>query len=184
MTTRRLTSEHSFASADIARVLFGADEIDSRLSAMGAEISRDYAGLTPVLVAVLKGGAMVLADIIRHITVPVMIDFIAVSSYGPGSRGVVRLLKDLGIDIAGRHVLVVEDVIDTGLTLNYLLRTLRSRGPASLEVAALFDKPVRRLADLRLRYRGFELPDEFVVGYGLDAGEKYRNLPFVCVLKG
>ncbi len=173
----------SFANDEIARVLFDAETIDRRLAEMGAEISRDYDGLTPVLVAVLKGGAMVLADLIRHITVPVVIDFIAISSYGPGSRGVVRLLKDLGIDIAGKHVLVVEDVIDTGLTLNYLLRTLRSRRPASLEVATLFDKRVRRLADLRLRYSGFELPDEFVVGYGLDVGEKYRNLPFVCKLK-
>jgi len=136
-----------------------------------------------VLVAVLKGGAMVLADLARHIGIPVMLDFIAISSYGPESHGVVRLLKDLSIDIAGKHVIVVEDIIDTGLTLNYLLRTLRSRRPASLEVAALFDKPVRRLVNLPLRYRGFQLPDEFVVGYGLDVGEKYRNLPFVCVLK-
>ena len=178
-----MTPDHCYATADIGRVVFDAGAIAGRLAELGAEISRDYSELTPVLVAVLKGGAIAMADCLRHITVPVVIDFIAISSYGPSSGGVVRLLKDLDVDITGRHVLVIEDIIDTGLTLNYLLRTLRARRPASLEVAALFDKPVRRLANLKLRYRGFELGDEFVVGCGLDVGEKYRNLPFVCTLK-
>jgi len=152
---------------------------------MGQAISRDYRGLDPVLVAVLRGGAMVMADVLRAITIPVVVDFIAVSSYGPESRrsGVVRFLKDLDVSIEGRHVLVIEDIVDTGLTLNYILKSLRARRPASLEVGTLFDKPARRLASIALRYRGFELPDEFVVGYGLDFDERYRNLPFVCVLR-
>jgi len=126
-----------------------------------------------------------MADLLRTISIPVVVDFLAVSSYGPASRatGAVRFLKDIEIPVEGRHVILVEDMLDTGLTLNYILRVLRSRRPASLEVAALFDKPARRLANIRPRYRGFELPDEFVVGYGLDLDERYRNLPFLCVLK-
>lgn len=179
------SAAESFASAVIEAVLFDARQIQAKLGEIGAAVSRDYDGLDPVLVAVLRGGAMVMADLLRAITIPVIVDFIAISSYGPASRqsGVVRFLKDLDVSIAGRHVLVVEDIVDTGLTLNYVLKSLRSRRPASLEVGALFDKPGRRLANVRLRYRGFELPDEFVVGFGLDYDEKYRNLPFVCVLK-
>ncbi len=175
----------SYAQDAIKYVLIDAARIHSVLTELGAAISHDYQELEPVLVAVLKGGAMVMADILRAITVPVAVDFIAVSSYGPETRrsGAVRFLKDLDVSVEGRHVLVIEDIVDTGLTLNYILKTIRSRRPASLAVAALFDKPARRLVDIPLKYRGVELPDEFVVGYGLDLDERYRNLPFVCVLK-
>lgn len=175
----------SYARDAIRTVLLDAEQIQAKLREIGAAISRDYEGLDPLLVAVLRGGAMAMADLLRAISIPVLIDFIAVSSYGPASRatGAVRFVKDLEIPIEGRHVILVEDMLDTGLTLNYILRVLRSRRPASLEVAALFDKPARRLANIHPRYRGFELPDEFVVGYGLDLDERYRNLPFLCVLK-
>ncbi len=175
----------SYARDAIRTVLLDAEQIQSKLREIGGAISRDYDGLEPLLVAVLRGGAMVMADLLRAITIPVVVDFIAISSYGPASRasGAVRFLKDIEIPVEGRHVILVEDMLDTGLTLNYILRVLRSRRPASLEVAALFDKPARRLANIRPRYRGFELPDEFVVGYGLDLDERYRNLPFLCVLK-
>ena len=175
----------SYARDAIRTVLLDAAQIQAKQREIGESISRDYDGLEPVLVAVLRGGAMVMADLLRTISIPVVVDFLAVSSYGPASRatGAVRFLKDIEIPVEGRHVILVEDMLDTGLTLNYILRVLRSRRPASLEVAALFDKPARRLANIRPRYRGFELPDEFVVGYGLDLDERYRNLPFLCVLK-
>jgi hypoxanthine phosphoribosyltransferase len=175
----------TYARDAIRTVLLDAEQIQSKLREIGESISRDYDGLEPLLVAVLRGGAMVMADLLRTISIPVVVDFLAVSSYGPASRatGAVRFLKDIEIPVEGRHVILVEDMLDTGLTLNYILRVLRSRRPASLEVAALFDKPARRLANIRPRYRGFELPDEFVVGYGLDLDERYRNLPFLCVLK-
>ncbi len=175
----------SYARDAVRTVLLDAEQIQAKLREIGEAISRDYDGLEPLLVAVLRGGAMVMADLLRAITIPVMVDFIAISSYGPTSRasGAVRFLKDIEIPVEGRHVILVEDMLDTGLTLNYILRVLRSRRPASLEVAALFDKSARRLANIRPRYRGFELPDEFVVGYGLDLDERYRNLPFLCVLK-
>lgn len=152
---------------------------------MGAVISRDYRGKDLHLVAVLKGSVAVVADLLRAITIPVSVDFIAVSSYGPTARpsGAVRLMKDLDQSIEGRHVLVVEDVIDTGLTLNYILRTLRARHPASLEIATLLDKPAHRLIDERIRYIGFTLPDCFVVGYGLDEQQRFRNLPYLAILK-
>lgn len=170
---------------DIDRVLVTQTQIGETIAEMGAAISHDYAGKTPLLVGLLKGCVMTMADLLRAITIPVTVDFMAVSSYGPATRssGVVRILKDLETSVEGRHVLVVEDVIDTGLTLSYILRILRDRHPASLAVGTLMDKPVRRLIDVELKYRGFELPDEFVVGYGLDYAEKYRNLPFVGVLK-
>jgi hypoxanthine phosphoribosyltransferase len=175
----------SFAQADIARILITPDEIQAKIAAWGEAISRDYAGLSPVLVGILKGSVFVLADLLRHITIPVRLDFIAISSYGPQTRhsGVVRLLKDLDHSIEGCHVLVVEDIIDTGLTLSYVLRQLRQRRPASLAVGTLLNKPVRRLVDIPLRYVGFELPDEFVVGYGLDFRGRYRNLPFIATLR-
>ena len=175
----------SYARDAIRTVLLDADQIQAKLREIGDAISHDYDGLEPLLVAVLRGGAMVMADLLRAISIPVVVDFIAISSYGPASRasGAVRFLKDIEIPVEGRHVILVEDMLDTGLTLNYILRVLRSRRPASLEVAALFDKPARRLANIHPRYRGFELPDEFVVGYGLDLDERYRNLPFLCVLK-
>lgn len=175
----------AFARDVVAGVLISAAEIQNKVAEIGAEIAKDYDGLDPIIVSVLKGSAPLIADLLRVIPIPVTIDFIAISSYGPETRttGVVRLLKDLDVSIEGRHVLVMEDIIDTGLTLNYILRTLRARQPASLAVGTLFNKPVRRLVDIPLKYRGFDLPDRFVVGYGLDYQEKYRNLPFLCVLK-
>lgn len=169
----------------ISRVLFTAEQIEQRVLDLGKEVSRDYEGCRPLLVGVLKGVFPFMADLLRAITIPVEVDFIAIASYSASARdqGFVRLQKDLEEPISGRHVLFVEDVIDTGLTLSYLLRNLRSRGPASLQVCALFDKPERRLANIPIHYKGFELPDRFVVGYGLDYRELYRNLPFVGMLK-
>lgn len=172
-------------AADVEDILLTADELQQRVRELGQAISRDYAGLNPLLVGVLKGITIFMADLLRNITIPVEVDFIAVSSYSPETRnkGVVRLVKDLETPIAGRHVLFVEDVIDTGLSLSYLLRTLQTRGPASLEVCVLFNKPKHRLIDIPLKYKGVDLPDRFVVGYGLDYREHYRNLPFVGVLR-
>jgi hypoxanthine phosphoribosyltransferase len=172
-------------SADISEVLLTSSQIQNRVQEMGQAITADYRGKNPLLVGVLKGVLFFMADLLRAVPVPVEVDFIAVSSYTPETRqqGMVRLVKDLEIPIAGRHVLFVEDVIDTGLTLNYILRNLRARQPASLEVCVLFDKPDRRLIEIPLKYKGFDLPDRFVVGYGLDHRERYRNLPFVGLLK-
>jgi hypoxanthine phosphoribosyltransferase len=169
----------------IGQVLFTAEEIEERVQELGWTISRDYAGRNPLLVGVLKGVFIFMADLYRAITIPAEVDFIAISSYSPESRdrGLVRLVKDLETSIAGRHVLFVEDMVDTGLTLSYLLRNLRARDPASLEVCALFNKARRRLIDVPLKYTGFELPDRFVVGYGLDYRERYRNLPALGLLK-
>lgn len=167
----------------ISEVLLSEQQIAKRVTELGAAIAADYAGLTPVLVGVLKGVFIFIADLMRAIDIPFEIDFLAISSYGAQSwPGQVRLIKDLDIDITGRHVLFVEDMIDTGLTLNYLLCTLQERKPASLAVCALFNKPRRRLFALPLRYVGFEIPDRFIVGYGLDYRQLYRNLPFVGVL--
>lgn len=169
----------------ISAILFSAEQIEQKVSELGAQISRDYAGLNPLLVGVLKGVFPFMADLTRSITIPVEVDFMAIASYSPESRqqGVVRLQKDLEQPIEGRHVLFVEDVIDTGLTLNYVLRQLSSRRPASLHVCTMFDKGSRRLINVPIRYKGFALPDRFVVGYGLDYRESFRNLPFVGVLK-
>ena len=171
-------------AADIREVLISAEAIRRRVTEIGEAVSRDYDGLNPLLVGVLKGVVVFMADLLRAITMPVETDFIAISSFSPEARdqGYVRLIKDLDIPITGRHVLFVEDVIDTGLTLRYLLQTLRARQPASLEVCVLFNKPAHRLIDVPLRYKGFDLPDRFIVGYGLDHRERYRNLPFVGVL--
>jgi hypoxanthine phosphoribosyltransferase len=170
---------------DVGRVLITAEQIQDRVLELGRAISHDYADKNPLLVGVLKGVVIFMADLLRAITVPVETDFLAISSYTPDLRdqGVVRLVKDLEIPLTGRHVLFVEDVIDTGLTLSYLLGTLRARQPASLEVCVLFDKPDRRLIEIPLKYRGFQLPDSYVVGCGLDFHERYRNLPFVGLLK-
>lgn len=170
---------------DIQEILITEDQIMARVRELGKEISTDYAGLNPLLVGVLKGVVFFIADLLRAITVPVEVDFMAVSSYSPevSDKGFVRLVKDLEIPIIGRHVLFIEDVVDTGLTLNYLLRNLSMRGPASLEVCVLFNKPKHRLIDIPLKYVGFDLPDRFVVGYGLDYRERYRNLPFIGLLK-
>ena len=169
---------------DVAEILFPEETLQARIAELGAKISEDYRGKDPLLVGVLSGVVLFMADLLRYITIPVQVDFMAISHYTPTpSPGTVRITKDLDHAITGRHVLFVEDVIDTGLTLNYLLRTLRTRDPASLQVCVLFDRPYRRLIDIPLAYQGFELPDRFVVGYGLDMDGYYRNLPFVGVLK-
>ncbi len=172
-------------ASDIQEILIGTEELQLRVAQLGQEISRDYLGRNPLLIGVLKGVVFFLADLLRTITIPVEIDFIAVSSYTPETRdqGYVRMVKDLDISIHDRHVLFVEDVIDTGLTLNYILQNLRARQPASLETCVLFNKPEHRLIEIPIRYKGFDLPDRFVVGYGLDYKEKYRNLPFLGLLK-
>ena len=168
----------------IGEILVQADDLRHRVSQLGAEISRDYAGKDLLLIGVLKGAVFFMADLMRHLTVPCEVDFMAISSYGDAtdSSGIVRILKDLDINIEGRDVLVVEDIIDSGLTLSYLIRNLESREPSSLEVCALLTKPSRREIDVPVRYVGFEIPNKFVVGYGLDFAERYRNLPYVGVL--
>jgi hypoxanthine phosphoribosyltransferase len=171
--------------AGIKEVVVSEVELQDRIRAIGDAISKDYAGKDPVIVGVLKGVLIFMADLLRVITIPVEVDFMAVSSYSSETRqtGLVRVEKDLGVPLQGRHVLFVEDVIDTGLTLNYLLQNMKTRKPASLEVCVLFDKSSNRLIDIPLKYKGFDLPDRFVVGYGLDYRERYRNLPFVGLLK-
>jgi hypoxanthine phosphoribosyltransferase len=165
--------------SDVAAILYPEEEIQARVRAIGQAIALDYAGRSPVLVCILKGAVVFLADLFRQIDLPLRVDFMSISSYGGGSEasgGVVRILKDLDQDIGGEDVIVVEDIIDTGLTLSYLLATLRARQPASLEVCTLLDKSARRIAPLEIKYRGFDCPDRFVVGYGLDHGERYRNI--------
>lgn len=176
---------HSDLHGDIERVAISADEIQSRVKELGERISSDYAGESVLLVAILRGAAIFVADLARSMSDPVEIDFMAVSSYGSATKssGVVRIIKDLEEDIAGRHVLLVEDILDTGLTLKYLLRNLASRKPASLEVVTLLCKEGAQRVQLQCKYVGFEVPDEFVVGYGLDYAERYRNLPYVGILK-
>lgn len=172
-------------SSGVGQVLFTAQEIEQRVRELGAQISADYADRQPILVGVLKGVLLFMADLSRAIDVHVEVDFMAVAGYSPDAHpsGRVRLVKDLQADINGRHVIFVEDMVDTGLTLSYLLRNLRVREPASLEVCALFSKDKRRLIDIPIKYKGFDLPDRFVVGYGLDYREQYRNLPCVGLLK-
>ena len=171
--------------APIGEVLVTADELQRRVGELGEQISRDYAGRSLLLVGVLKGAVFFLSDLMRFIDIPVELDFMAVASYGSAtdSSGVVRILKDLDTAIEGRDVLIVEDIVDSGLTLQYLMRNLGSRNPRTLEVCALLNKPERRKVDLPTRYVGFEIPDRFVVGYGLDYEEQHRNLPFVAVLE-
>lgn len=170
---------------DIREILFTEEEIHERTAQLGDSISQDYQEKDLLLVNVLKGGVIFLADLIRHITIPVDIDFMAISSYGPSTEtfGIVKLVKDLEESVSARDILVVEDVIDTGLTLSYLLRNLESRNPKSLRVCTLLDKSVRRIPDIPIHYKGFDVPDVFVVGYGLDYDQKYRNLPFIGILK-
>jgi len=164
-------------------VVIGEDELRRRVGELGAEISRDYAGRIPVLVSVLKGSFVFLADLSRAITLPINLDFMAITRYGAGKRGgVVRIEKDLDLPITGRDVLFIEDIVDTGLTLGYLVRNLQAREPASLAICTLLDRRVRRLANLPIRYIGFEVPDRFLVGYGLDNREQYRNLPYLGAL--
>jgi hypoxanthine phosphoribosyltransferase len=168
----------------VGEVLVGEQDLQRRVRELGARISADYKGRDLVMIGVLKGAVLFLADLMRSLTVPCEIDFMAVSSYGSStdSSGVVRILKDLEAPIEGRDVLVVEDIIDSGLTLHYLMKNLRARNPASLEVCALLTKPERRRIDLPIRYVGFEIPNRFAIGYGLDHGQRYRNLPYVAAL--
>jgi hypoxanthine phosphoribosyltransferase len=170
---------------DVSEVLLTEEQVQTRVRALGAQLSVDYAGRSPVLVSVLKGSIVFLADLVRAMDVPLSVDLMEVSSYGSGTEtsGQVRILKDLSGPIEGRDVVVVEDIIDTGLTLNYLLRYLTERSPASIRVCCLLDKPARRLAEIEIDYRGFSIPDRFVVGYGLDFNEQYRNLPYIGVLR-
>ncbi len=175
---------HVELEAGVSGILIDQERLQARVREIGSEISADYAGRDLLLVGVLKGAVFFMADLMRAISVPCEIDFMAISSYGASndSSGVVRILKDLDINIEGRHVLVVEDIIDSGLTLSYLVRNLESREPASLGVCALLTKPERREIEVEVRYVGFEIPNRFVVGYGLDFAERYRNLPYLGVL--
>jgi hypoxanthine phosphoribosyltransferase len=173
-------------TADVSEILLNEEQIQAKVLELGRRISDDYAGRELTLVSVLKGSLPFMADLMRSITIPVQIDLMEVSSYGGAateSSGLVRILKDLSSSIDGRHVLIVEDIIDTGLTLNYLVRYLRGKNPASLKICTLLDKPARRIVEIAIDYRGFEIPDRFVIGYGLDYGEAYRNLRFVGVLR-
>jgi hypoxanthine phosphoribosyltransferase len=172
-------------TAAVSEILIEEETLQSRIAELGAEIGDDYRGRDLLLVGVLKGAVFFMADLMRRIDIPCEVDFMAISSYGAGidSSGVVRILKDLDMSIEGRNVLVVEDIIDSGLTLSYLLRNLEAREPASLEICALLTKPARREIDIHCRYTGFEIPNRFVIGYGLDFAERYRNLPFVGVLR-
>ncbi|HJR19902.1 MAG TPA: hypoxanthine phosphoribosyltransferase [Actinomycetota bacterium] len=172
-------------NGDIDRILVTDDEIQSKVSELGKQISEDYRGKDLLMIGVLKGAFMLMSDLARHITIPLELDFMAVSSYGSATKtsGVVRIMKDLDLDISGRDVLIVEDIIDSGLTLSYLMKNLRARKPASLEVCALLSKPEVQKVELDVRYHGFALPPVFVVGFGLDYGERYRNLPYVGTLK-
>jgi hypoxanthine phosphoribosyltransferase len=173
-----------FHNPDI-EVLIDEATLKRRIAELGAEITRDYAGTTPHLVCVLKGAVVFLAELIRHIDLPLTLDFIAVSSYGTATKtsGEVRIIKDLDESLAGRDVLLVEDILDTGLTLNYLRNNFLSRGVKSLRIVTLLNKPARRIVEVPISYKGFDIPDAFVVGFGLDYAQRYRNLPFIAVLK-
>lgn len=170
---------------DILKVLLTEEELKAKCAEMGEQITKDYQGKNLLLVTVLKGAVVYLADLMRHIDLPCAIDFMVVSSYGSGTEtsGVVKIVKDLDQDLAGKDILIVEDILDTGVTLHYLKGLLQSRNPASIRIATLLDKPERRKVDLQSDYAGFQVPDEFVVGYGLDYAEKYRNLPYIGILK-
>ena len=171
--------------SDVASVLYPQAEIRRRVRELAQGITKDYAGRPPVLISVLKGGIVFLADLVREVDLPLRLDFMSISAYGSGveSSGVVRILKDLDHEIQGRHVLLVEDIVDSGLTLSYLLKNLRTRKPASLEVCALLQKTGVQQVPIEIRYKAFEIPPVFVVGYGLDYGERFRNLPFVGTLR-
>ncbi|MBI3940440.1 MAG: hypoxanthine phosphoribosyltransferase, partial [Acidobacteria bacterium] len=174
-----------WSEGSLSEILLTADQIQSRVRQMGQQISQDYAARSPLFIGVLKGACMFLSDLIRDVNLPISVDFIAVASYGTAteSSGQVQLLKDVESSIEEKDIILVEDIVDTGLTLTYLIHNLQSRNPASLKVAALLNKPSRRQIDVALDYVGFEIPDKFVVGYGLDYAQNYRNLPHVAVLK-
>ena len=181
-SSAQLTSEFSNPNIEI---LFSAEQIRDRIKELGGQITRDYAALNPLLIGVLKGACFFLSDLMRAVDTRLSIEFMAISSYGSSTRtsGEVRIMKDLDVPIEGRHILVVEDIVDTGLTLSYLLANLKSRGAATVKLAALLDKFERRQKEVTIDYLGFKIPDEFVVGYGLDFAERYRNLPYIGVLK-
>jgi hypoxanthine phosphoribosyltransferase len=181
MSTRRL----AMVEEKIEEILISEGMIQTRIREIGEQISEDYDGKDLIFVSILKGGVYFLADLTRTVRIPLVIDFIVVSSYGDSQEtsGIVRLVKDLKEDIRNRHVILVEDIVDTGLTVDYLLNLLRARKPASIEVCSLLTKPSRRKIDVPMKYVGFEIPDKFAVGYGLDYKQYYRNLPFVCVFK-
>ena len=170
---------------DVKEILFSEEQLKQRVEQLAAEINRDYAGQELMLISVLRGSFVFMADLVRELTVPCTVDFMAVSSYGSGtsSSGQVQITKDLSEDISGKHVLVVEDILDSGNTLSYLLELLRARKPASIRLCTLLDKPERRIKPVQLDYTGFSIPDAFVVGYGLDYDEHYRNLPYIGILK-
>ena len=170
---------------DMAYIMLNEEQLETRVAEMGAEISRDYAGKNPIFVGILKGSFMFLSDLMKKVTIPSTMDFMAVSSYGNKSvtTGAVKINKDLSEDIENRHVIIVEDILDSGITLSYLMQYLSVRRPASIAIATLLDKPARRQKEVYPKYKGFEVQDEFVVGYGLDYAEKYRNLPYIGVLK-
>ena len=184
MPSTRLAAVELRTAGTVGEVVVEADRLQQRVAELGAEISRDYAGRDLFMMGVLKGAVFFLADLTREIGVPCELDFMAVSSYGSltDSSGVVRILKDLDSSIEGKDVLIVEDIVDSGLTLNYLLRNLRGRNPRSLEVCALLVKPARQKIELPIRYVGFEIPNRFVVGYGLDLDQRHRNLPYVAAI--
>jgi hypoxanthine phosphoribosyltransferase len=171
--------------ADVEEILLSGEQVLARVGELGVQLAADYEGRDPVLVSVLKGSIIFLADLVRAMPIPLSIDLMEVSSYGASteSSGQVRILKDLSTSIEGRDVIVVEDIIDTGLTLNYLLKYLHDKGPATIRICCLLDKPARRLAPIEIDYRGFTIADRFVIGYGLDYGERYRNLPYIGVLR-
>ncbi len=178
--------QHLFDNPDLGELVVDALSLQARVAELGAEITRDYAGRAPLLIGVLKGALMFMADLARSVDLPLEIDFMAVSSYGNATRtsGVVRIVKDLDIDLTGRDVIIVEDIIDSGLTLSYLRKTLAARGANSLEVCALLVREGLQKTHQDLKYVGFRIPPNFVIGYGLDVAEKYRNLPYVCVFAG
>ncbi len=169
---------------DICRVLISEEQLKEKVTELGTQISRDYEGKKLLLVSILKGSVVFMADLMRAITIPARIDFMSVSSYGSGVKtsGVVKIIKDLDLNLDGYDVLIVEDILDSGMTLSYLVELLKSRNPASVEICSLLDKPERHKVEIALKYKGFTIPDEFVVGYGLDYAEKYRNLPYVGIL--
>ncbi len=168
---------------DIKEILISEDELKEKICKIGTNISRDYKGLNPVFITVLRGSIIFVCDLIREVNIPISLDFLSVSSYsGQSHTGVVRIIKDLDENIENKNVILIEDIIDTGLTLNYIVNMLQERKPASIKVCALLDKKVRRIIEVPIDYKGFEIPDEFVVGYGMDYNQKYRNLPFVGIL--
>lgn len=179
-------ADHLFDDPNLGDIIVSEKRLQARVAELGDEISRDYEGRSPLLVGVLKGAALFMSDLARSVRLPVEFDYMAVSSYGSATRssGVVRIVKDLDIDLADRHVIVVEDIIDSGLTLQYLRKNLMARNPASLEVCALLVREGLQKTDLELRYVGFRIPPAFVLGYGLDVGERYRNLPYICEYRG